>query len=269
MHEEQERVREQRRVETKQRKEQKRQERWDETGYKSSKIVVSPEQKAKLVSKTADDDEEEKEQEEDEGHALVYLNGDVTKPQLSREDEAAIIVNCVDNSGRWGSGGVFSALDRLDAEIGRRYELASQMDDLSLGDVHLEPVGGSGSLFVANVVAQKRERDGSLSPVLLPELEQALVLIACTALDLHASVHLPRIGQRSPKFNWYRTERSLQKTLAAHGIRTLVYYYSQAARQNSSSSLGGGGGGNSSSSSQPTKRVSSSQSMVDHSSMLL
>ena len=46
----------------------------------------------------------------------------------------------VDDSGRWGVGGVFSALSARSAEPQVKYELAGKMKDLSLGDAHIFPI---------------------------------------------------------------------------------------------------------------------------------
>ena len=46
----------------------------------------------------------------------------------------------VDDSGRWGVGGVFSALSARSAEPQTNYELAGKMKDLSLGDAHIIPI---------------------------------------------------------------------------------------------------------------------------------
>lgn len=43
----------------------------------------------------------------------------------------------VDNSGRWGRGGVFSALSARSPRPEQQYEMAHEMNDLHLGDVHL------------------------------------------------------------------------------------------------------------------------------------
>ena len=108
----------------------------------------------------------------------------------------------------------------------RRYEAAGANDDLRLGDVHLLPLGGGmPGDAVALVVAQSRDRQGQLSSVQLGPLEAALVKISQHARRTHATVHLPRIGQRSPGFDWYRTERCIRKCLATRGVPTFVYYY--------------------------------------------
>ena len=56
----------------------------------------------------------------------------------------AIVIRMVctfaDDSGRWGVGGVFSALSTRSAEPQVKYELAGKMMDLSLGDAHILPI---------------------------------------------------------------------------------------------------------------------------------
>lgn len=49
-------------------------------------------------------------------------------------------VYIIDDSGRWGMGGVFSALSSRSTEPQTKYELAGKMKDLGLGDVHIFPI---------------------------------------------------------------------------------------------------------------------------------
>lgn len=42
-------------------------------------------------------------------------------------------------------------------------------------------------------------------------------------LHFSATVHFPRIGYATKDFNWYGTERLIQKYLATRGIPTLMY----------------------------------------------
>lgn len=41
-----------------------------------------------------------------------YEDGDVTHPRLHGHGGPAIILHCVNNTGEWGRGGLFAALDR-------------------------------------------------------------------------------------------------------------------------------------------------------------
>lgn len=85
---------------------------------------------------------------------IIYLGGDVTQPQPTAKDAAQPIIivqyeiayrcimrltvrSCVDDSGSWGNGGVFKALDTLSPAPRNAYTAAGNNDDLSLGQTHL------------------------------------------------------------------------------------------------------------------------------------
>uniref|UniRef100_A0A8C9P0U4 Chromodomain helicase DNA binding protein 1 like n=1 Tax=Spermophilus dauricus TaxID=99837 RepID=A0A8C9P0U4_SPEDA len=182
---------------------------------------------------------EDLEDEEDRGAAelgcedpdpasIKYVSGDVTHPQAQAED--AFIVHCVDDSGRWGRGGLFTALEARSAEPRKIYELAGKMKDLSLGGVLLFPIDdkesrNTGQDLLALVVAQHRDRSNVLSGIKMAALEEGLKKIFLAAKKKKASVHLPRIGHATRGFNWYGTERLIRKHLAARGIPTYIYYF--------------------------------------------
>ncbi|KAB1260954.1 Chromodomain-helicase-DNA-binding protein 1-like [Camelus dromedarius] len=184
-----------------------------------------------------DSEPEDLEEEEDENSArldyedpdstsIKYVSGDVTHPQAGAED--AVIVHCVDDSGRWGRGGLFTALETRSAEPRRIYELAGRMKDLSLGSVLLFPIDdkesrSKGQDLLALIVAQHRDRANVLSGIKMAALEEGLKKIFFAAKKKKASVHLPRIGHSTRDFNWYGTERLIRKHLAARGIPTYMY----------------------------------------------
>ena len=60
--------------------------------------------------------------------------------RYARADPNTVLLLSVDNSGRWGRGGVFSALSARSPCPEQQYEMAHQMKDLHLGDVHLVAV---------------------------------------------------------------------------------------------------------------------------------
>ncbi|XP_042305737.1 chromodomain-helicase-DNA-binding protein 1-like [Sceloporus undulatus] len=186
--------------------------------------------------------EEEEEEEEEEGNMLDvhldytdseqasihYIMGDVTHPSAGEED--AIIVHCVDDSGRWGRGGLFTALGNRSDQPKKIYEQAGKMKDLALGGTLLFPIDdkksrNKGQDLLALIVAQHRDRSNNLSGIKLPALEKGLKKIYLAAKKKDASIHLPRIGHSTKGFNWYGTERLIRKYLASRGIPTFVYYY--------------------------------------------
>ncbi|CAH1226693.1 CHD1L [Branchiostoma lanceolatum] len=206
-----------------QEKKERREAKWKSHGYTTCNIAMETdeEESDEEVSMVTDDDEDV------DRRAINYIMGDVTHPQ-STGDQDAIIVHCVDDSGSWGQGGLFSALSARSSQPEMQYELAGKMKDLALGDAHLIAVDdkesrSKGSDMVALIVAQNRDRNNRLSGIKLSALNQGLVRICTAAKRMKASVHLPRIGYNTPGFNWYGTERLIRKHLASRGISTYMY----------------------------------------------
>lgn len=46
----------------------------------------------------------------------------------------------------------------------------------------------------------------------------SITKIVSYLLSLPASVHVPRIGARTPNFNWYATERLIRQHFVARGV---------------------------------------------------
>lgn len=107
------------------RRKQRLEELWNKNDYHSV---------AEILSDSSSEDEAD---DESDANIINYTVGDVTRPKNAKEGKGSLIVHCVDINGKWGSGGVFSALDRLSNGIGKQYELADKMKDLHLGDVHI------------------------------------------------------------------------------------------------------------------------------------
>ncbi|XP_055020875.1 chromodomain-helicase-DNA-binding protein 1-like isoform X2 [Boleophthalmus pectinirostris] len=205
---------------------------WESSGYRSLCLPLV-------------ESEEEEEEEEDsdsiistdsEANAIHYILGDVTHPQAAKED--AIIVHCVDDSGRWGRGGLFTALEVRSDEPKKQYELAGKMKDLELGNVLLFSIDDKqcrldGQDQLALIVAQQRDKANNLSGILLTALEEGLKKIYTVANRKKASVHLPRIGHSTKGFNWYGTERLIRKHLATRGVPTYIYYHNRSAKNTS------------------------------------
>ncbi|RLV99065.1 hypothetical protein DV515_00010278 [Chloebia gouldiae] len=157
---------------------------------------------------------------------IKYVMGDVTHPQAEEED--AIIVHCLDDSGCWGRGGLFTALEACSDQPRKIYEMAGKMKDVELGGTLLFPINDKksrkkGQDLLALIVAQHRDRSNNLSGIKLSALEKGLKKIYLVAKKRNATVHLPRIEYATKDFNWYGTERLIQKHLAARGVPTLMY----------------------------------------------
>ncbi|XP_027059374.1 chromodomain-helicase-DNA-binding protein 1-like isoform X2 [Pocillopora damicornis] len=208
---------------------------WKDADY-STLNIANGEEEDEDETKDSFDEEDEREQKD-----IRYVRGDVTHPiKICGSD--AIIIHCVDDSGRWGQGGLFSALSRRSTRPETQYELANRMKDLKLGDAHLVPLDDrrnpkDGHEYVALIVAQSRDRQNRLSGIKLTSLSLGLKRIALAAKKMKATIHLPRIGYNTPSFNWYGTERLLRKHLVCKGIQTSVYYFDRQSATNNSKTL--------------------------------
>uniref|UniRef100_A0A8C5FEK5 Chromodomain helicase DNA binding protein 1-like n=1 Tax=Gadus morhua TaxID=8049 RepID=A0A8C5FEK5_GADMO len=206
-------------------KQKKKMDWWQSSGYRS--LCLHSEDSCEDEEEEGDDVSLASEgSTESDPTAIHYVLGDVTHPQTGPED--AIIVHCVDDSGRWGRGGLFTALEMRSDEPSKQYELAGSMKDLDLGNVLLFPIDDKQSRLdgqdqVALIVAQQRDRSNNLSGIHLSALEGGLKKIYSAARRSKASVHLPRIGHSTRGFNWYGTERLIRKYLSSKGVPTFMY----------------------------------------------
>lgn len=173
---------------------------------------------------------------------LNFLRGSVVAPQVDN-GRPVIIGHCVDNSGNWSHKGVFRTLSQLSESVENAYVLSKEMEDLHVGDAHLVEVPDSDArkarppnsattskLFVCLLVVQKRTRN-QVSGILFEHLKTSLGKLAAKAHELGASVHLSRIGQSTPDFDWYSTERIIKNALCSRGIDTFVYYFSRGSHR--------------------------------------
>ena len=80
-------------------------------------------------------------------------------------------------------------------------------------------------VYVALLIAQKYSKQSHFNPIILKDLAICLRKLAQFAKNISASAHLPRIGARTPSFNWYNTERYIRKELCGKNIPTYIYYY--------------------------------------------
>ncbi|XP_039222478.1 chromodomain-helicase-DNA-binding protein 1-like isoform X3 [Crotalus tigris] len=135
-----------------------------------------------LKSEESSEEEEEKSQlhleyTDSEQTSIKYIMGDVTHPIVGDED--AIIVHCVDDSGHWGRGGLFTALGNRSDQSKKIYELAGKMKDLTLGGTLLFCIDdkesrNKGTDLLALIVAQHRDHSNNLSGIKLPALGKGL-----------------------------------------------------------------------------------------------
>ncbi|ONK72933.1 uncharacterized protein A4U43_C04F25090 [Asparagus officinalis] len=170
--------------------------------------------------------------------SVQYVYGDCTKPEKTRPSESAIIFSCVDNSGKWGHGGMFDALACLSTSIPNAYCRAFECGDLHTGDLHLIKLNGSSGdkiidgdslrwVALAVVQSYNPRRKVPRSNISIADLEQCLSKASFSAAQNSASIHMPRIGyqdgSQSQRSEWYAVERLLRKYASIYGINIFVY----------------------------------------------
>ncbi|PRQ57238.1 putative DNA helicase chromatin remodeling SNF2 family [Rosa chinensis] len=212
----------------KKRAEEKKLSRWVDLGYQS----LSVEEPISPVDRDIMSD----------SGSVQFVYGDCTQPSKVCPSKPTIILSCVDDSGQWGHGGMFNALERLSASVPDAYQRASEFNDLHLGDLHLirldedsneQKMDSNPPRWVALAVVQSYNprRKVPRSKISIPDLERCLSKASFSAAQSSASIHMPRIGYQdaSDRAEWYAVERLLRKYASIHGIKIYVYYYRRSS----------------------------------------
>ncbi|MBM9618100.1 macro domain-containing protein [Streptomyces zhihengii] len=152
---------------------------------------------------------------------IVYVRGDATAPQGKG---VKLIAHVCNDLGGWGKGFVLAVSRRWpgpEAEY-RRWHRERSGNDFGLGAAQFVQVGPF--LWVANMVGQRGMRTGSKGvPVRYEAIDRALAAVGDKALELGASVHMPRIGCGLAGGRWSRVEPLIAERLTARGVEVTVY----------------------------------------------
>ncbi|WP_406385332.1 macro domain-containing protein [Streptomyces sp. NBC_01618] len=154
---------------------------------------------------------------------ITYVRGDATTPQGKG---VKLIAHVCNDTGGWGKGFVL-AVSRRWPEPERAYRhwhRERAKNDFGLGAAQFVQV--SPYLWVANMVGQRGIRTGSKgAPVRYEAIDTALGAVADRAVELGASVHMPRIGGGLAGGTWSGIEPLIAKRLLSRGIAVTVYDY--------------------------------------------
>jgi O-acetyl-ADP-ribose deacetylase (regulator of RNase III) len=152
---------------------------------------------------------------------LRFLKGAATEPDATGR---RIVAHVCNDAGGWGKGFVL-AISRRWSEPERAYrEWYSRRakNDFALGAVQLVTV--LPDTWVANMVGQHGyRRVGDVPPIRYDAVETCLKALAERALELGASVHMPRIGCGLAGGTWDRIEPIILRTLSARDVSVTVY----------------------------------------------
>ncbi|MFF3612156.1 macro domain-containing protein [Streptomyces sp. NPDC002580] len=152
---------------------------------------------------------------------ITYVRGDATVPSVRG---VKVIAHVCNDIGGWGKGFVL-ALSRRWPEpeaAYRAWHRGRAGNDFGLGAaqfVRVEPY-----VWVANLVGQRGIRTGSKGvPVRYEAIDAALGPLADKAVELGASVHMPRIGCGLAGGDWARVEPLVTERLVRRGLAVTVY----------------------------------------------
>src|SRR5688572_21938843 len=152
---------------------------------------------------------------------ITYLKGDATCPQAKG---VKVICHVCNDIGGWGKGFVLAISRRWpepEAEY-RSWYAAGKDGGFGLGEVRFVQV--EPYVWVANMVAQRGIKTGSSGPPIRYEAVAAcLAKVADKAVELAASVHMPRIGCGLAGGEWSRIEPLIEEHLCARGVSVTVY----------------------------------------------
>ncbi|MFF9300865.1 macro domain-containing protein [Streptomyces sp. NPDC014764] len=152
---------------------------------------------------------------------IRYVRGDATAPPVKG---VKVIAHVCNDIGGWGKGFVL-ALSRRWPEpeaAYRAWHRGRAANDFGLGAVQL--VQAERYVWVANMIGQRGVRTGSKGvPVRYEAVDTALDRLAGHALELGASVHMPRIGCGLAGGRWSRVEPLVEERLVERGVTVTVY----------------------------------------------
>ncbi|MEU5811429.1 macro domain-containing protein [Streptomyces sp. NPDC047718] len=153
--------------------------------------------------------------------ALRIIAGDATSPQAKGPK---IIAHVCNDIGGWGKGFVLALSKRWpepEADY-RAWHRGRAGNDFGLGAVRLVRV--KDDTWVANMVGQRGIRTGSAGvPIRYDALERCLAALAGHAVELGASVHMPRIGCGLAGGKWSRVEAMVTQAMSERGVAVTVY----------------------------------------------
>jgi O-acetyl-ADP-ribose deacetylase (regulator of RNase III) len=149
---------------------------------------------------------------------IAYVTGDATHPI---GPGPKIIAHICNNVGAWGAG-FTGALSGQWPQAEREYRRHFRQYGWKLGDTQIFRVDED--IIVANMVAQQGiGKNNPLPPIRYPALSNCLDSVRQFAVDVNASVHMPRIGTGLAGGSWDRIEPIIQHMLCDRDISVTVY----------------------------------------------
>jgi O-acetyl-ADP-ribose deacetylase (regulator of RNase III) len=152
---------------------------------------------------------------------ITYLKGDATCPQARG---VKLIAHVCNDMGRWGKGFVLAVSRRWSQpeEQYRGWYAGRTGASFGLGAVQFVQV--ESYIWVANMIAQRGTKTGSSGPpIRYDALAECLNRVGERAVELQASVHMPRIGCGLAGGDWSRVEPIIDESLVGRDLVVMIY----------------------------------------------
>lgn len=154
---------------------------------------------------------------------MNFRVGDATDPV---GPAPRIVAHGVNDLGRWGKGFVLAVAARWPRARDEYLRWSAQGDGFELGAVQF--VEFSDGTTVANMVTQRGIRPaGGIPPIRYAAVKKALSTVGDAAIELGASVHMPRIGCGLGGGTWDQILPLVDSELCARGVVVVVYDLAQ------------------------------------------
>ena len=152
---------------------------------------------------------------------INYLKGDATAPSVKGNK---IIAHICNDLWAWGKGFVMAVSKRwLKPEIEYRlWHRHRNKNDFALGNVQFVQVDKY--VTIANMIAQRGIKRGSNgAPIRYDAVKECLYLLTDKALEINASIHMPRIGCGLAGGKWEIIEPIIFETIIKKNIPVYIY----------------------------------------------
>jgi O-acetyl-ADP-ribose deacetylase (regulator of RNase III) len=152
---------------------------------------------------------------------IHYVKGDATAPQAKG---IKIIAHICNDIGGWGKGFVLAVSKRWNEpeKEYRKWHRFRSENNFALGEIQVVQV--EKYMYVANMIGQKGIKTGSNGiPVRYEAIEKCLETLTIEAIELKASVHMPRIGCGLAGGKWEQIEPIIGRTLLDKNVEVYVY----------------------------------------------
>ena len=153
-----------------------------------------------------------------------YIKGDATAP--IGQGTNRIIVHVCNDIGGWGLGFVLAISKRWSEPEGEysRWFKQAHGGSLPLGAVQFVKV--EDDIWVANLIGQHKlaaDKKTGIPPIRYEAIKMGLAQVAKKALELNASIHMPRIGCGLAGGVWVKVEPIITEQLVSQGLEVVVY----------------------------------------------